>query len=381
MVDIVMKKNIEDLWIANPEGFKARLAEDRPLKLDSGLSFAPLHIAYQTYGTLNPEKSNAILVCHALTGDQFVASINPFTGEPGWWTELIGSGKVIDPSNYYIICSNILGGCMGTSGPTELNQNDKIFGMQFPVVTIGDMVSAQERLITSLGIEKLFCVIGGSMGGMQVLEWLRRFPDRMISAAAIATSYRNSTQNIAFNEVGRQSIMADPNWMRGKYYKKGVKPKNGLAVARMLAHITYLSHEGMQIKFGRMLQDLDDITYEFKTDFRVQSYLNHQGTKFVNRFDANSYLYLTKAMDYFDLESSTGGDLSLAFASGTSKLFIACFSSDWLFPISESIELVKAMKTAGRDVIFREFKSSKGHDAFLLDEPEFHDSLNKFLNP
>jgi len=359
---------------------KARLAEDKKIELESKLMLGPVDIAYKTYGQLNKDKSNAILICHALTGDQFVASTNPITNEPGWWTEIVGKNKIIDPDKHYIICSNVLGGCMGTSGPTQLDNTGKELGMQFPVITIGDMVSVQERLINYLGIDKLLCIIGGSMGGMQVLEWLRKFPYRMNAVASISTSYKNSAQNIAFHEVGRQAIISDPFWNNGNYYNMQNKPVNGLSVARMLAHITYLSPKKMQIKFGRMLQDIDSLTYEFKNDFRVQNYLHYQGDKFTNRFDANSYLFLTKAMDYFDMEYNSGGDLPVAFRRGDAKIYLASFTSDWLFPVSDILELEKVMKSVKRDVTCKVFKSDNGHDAFLLFEPEFQNSLNNFIS-
>jgi homoserine O-acetyltransferase/O-succinyltransferase len=371
--------------VISPKGFVAHLGEDEPLLLKSGKKLTQFQIAYQIYGKLNPDKSNAILICHALTGDQFVASQNPYTIRGGWWEEVVGPGKVINTDNYFVICSNVLGGCMGSSGPTSKTKNGKPYGMRFPIVNIADMASAQQRLVKSLGIRKLLAVVGGSMGGMQTLAWLHQFPHFMNGAVVISTSFRNSTQNIAFNEVGRQSIVSDPEWCEGRYFEHGAQPIRGLSVARMLAHITYLSPQGLHQKFGRRLQTTGEhdirhgYAYDFKQDFQIESYLNHQGSTFVKRFDANSYLYLSKAMDYFDLEQDAGGDLVEAFEQGDAKIFVATFSSDWLFTAEESRIMVDAMRDAGRNVEWTEFESKWGHDAFLLRHEKFWKSLREFL--
>jgi homoserine O-acetyltransferase len=341
---------------------------------------APYTIAYQTYGTLNADRSNAIMVCHALTGDQFVAETHPVTGRPGWWEAVVGPGKLIDTQRFFVICVNVLGGCMGTTGPREINPaNGKVFGLKFPVITIGDMVRAQAKLLDHLGIDQLFCVIGGSMGGMQVLEWASKYPKRVFCAVPIACATYHSAQNIAFHEVGRQAIMADPNWCGGNYIPRGKNPTKGLAVARMAAHITYLSEAALTRKFGRRLQEREMVTYGFDADFEVESYLRHQGITFVERFDANSYLYITRAMDYFDMEAEHG-TVAKAFADTTVRFCVISFTSDWLFPTSESREIVHALNAAGANVSFVEIATDKGHDAFLLDEPEFHKTLDGFLD-
>ena len=292
----------------------AHFDEAEPLRLDCGAELAPFSIAYMTYGTLNAAKSNAILICHALTGDQFVVGPHPITGKPGWWETIVGPGRPVDTDRYFVICPNIIGGCMGSTGPASINPaTGKPYGLDFPVITIRDMVRAQVRLIDRLGIGDLFSVIGGSMGGMQVLEWAANFGDRVFSAVPIATAPRHSSQNIAFHEVGRQAVMADPDWRNGRYLEEGVAPRKGLSVARMAAHITYLSSKALHEKFGRKLQDRDALTFGFDADFQVESYLRHQGSTFVDRFDANSYLYITRAMDYFDLAADHGGTLSNAF--------------------------------------------------------------------
>lgn len=362
-------------------GHRLILGEDRPLKLDCGVDLAPVTIAYQTYGRLNAEKSNAILICHALTGDHYVAEPHPVTGKPGWWHELVGPGRVLDTDRYFLICSNILGGCMGSTGPASINPaTGEPWCLDFPVITIGDMVRAQVRLIDHLGIGQLFAVIGGSMGGMQVLEWAARHPERVFAAVPIATAARHSAQNIAFNEVGRQAVMADPDFRGGRYPLYGVSPAAGLAVARMAAHITYLSEAALHRKFGRNLEGRDHVTYGFDADFQVESYLRHQGSTFVERFDANSYLLITRAMDYFDLAADTGGVLAQAFAGTKVRFCVISFTSDWLFPTRESRAVVHALNAVAANVSFVEVESDKGHDAFLLDEPEFHDTLSGFLN-
>lgn len=354
---------------------------DRRLKLDCGVDLTGVTLAYQTYGRLNAEKSNAILVCHALTGDQFVADTHPVTGKPGWWQVMIGPGLPIDTDRFFIICANVLGGCMGTTGPSNNDPaTGKPYGLSFPVITVGDMVRLQSWLIDHLGIDKLFAVIGGSMGGMQVLQWAATYPDRVFAAVPIACAARHSAQNIAFHEVGRQAIMADPEWRGGAYQSEGTSPARGLSVARMAAHITYLSEAALHRKFGRNLQDRLAVTYGFDADFQVESYLRHQGSIFVDRFDANSYLYITRAMDYFDLAAQFGGTLPLAFKDTVTRFCLVSFTSDWLFPTSESRAVVHALNAVAANVSFVEIESDKGHDAFLLDEPEFFKVLRGFLN-
>ena len=353
---------------------------DAPLTLDCGKTVAPLTVAYMTYGTLNAERSNAILVCHALTGDQFVASAHPVTGKPGWWDTLVGPGKPIDTDRFFVVCANVLGGCMGTTGPAEVRANGRPYGLDFPVVTIRDMVRAQAMLLDALGVEKVMCVIGGSMGGMQVLQWAATFPERVVSAVPIATAARHSAQNIAFHEVGRQAIMADPDWKGGTYQLHGTNPSKGLAVARMAAHITYLSEQALQRKFGRELQDRDEVSFGFGADFQIESYLRHQGFAFVDRFDANSYLYITRAMDYFDLAAEHGGVLAKAFQDARTRFLIISFTSDWLFPTAENKLVAHALNQGAATVSFVEIATDRGHDAFLLDEPEMFSTVRGFLN-
>jgi homoserine O-acetyltransferase len=358
-----------------------RFGMDAPLVLDCGASLAPLEIAYQTYGTLNADRSNAILVCHALTGDQYVASAHPITGRPGWWNTIVGPGRPVDTNRYFVICANVIGGCIGSTGPTSINPaTGKPYGLSFPVITIGDMVNAQARLVEALGIEQLFCVIGGSMGGMQVLQWAYDYPDKVFCAVPIATAAWHSAQNIAFHEVGRQAIMADPDWCNGDYLAQDKRPEKGLAVARMAAHITYLSESALHDKFGRNLQDRQKVGFGFEADFQVESYLRYQGSTFVDRFDANSYLYLTRAMDYFDLAAEYGDVLAEAFRGTPTRFCVVSFTSDWLFPTSESRDIVQALNASAANVSFVEIESQKGHDAFLLDEPELFATLTGFLN-
>ncbi len=358
----------------------AVLGIERPLRLDCGVDLGPYRVAYQTYGTLNPDKSNAVLVCHALTGDQFAAEQHPVTGKEGWWESMVGPGKVLDPAHYFIICVNVLGGCMGTTGPLACEPaSGQPWNLRFPVVTVGDMVRAQAALLDHLGIPDLFCVIGGSMGGMQVLEWAASHPARVFSAVPIACAARHSAQNIAFHEVGRQAIMADPEWKGGDYRLHQTAPARGLAVARMTAHITYLSEQALQRKFGRALQDRNALGFGFDADFQVESYLRHQGSTFVDRFDANSYLYITRAMDYFDLAGGYGGALANAFRGTPTRFCLVSFTSDWLFPTRESREIVHALNAAAANVSFVEVESDKGHDAFLLEEPEMFRTLAGFL--
>jgi len=354
---------------------------DEPLRLDCGRMLSPFTLAYRTDGELNRARSNAILVCHALSGDQFVAGTHPVTARAGWWQTMVGPGKPIDTGRYCVICVNVLGGCMGSTGPADIDPaTGKPYALAFPVITIADMVRAQAMLMDALGIARLLSVTGGSMGGMQALEWAARFPQRVASAMPLATAAGHTAQNIALHEVGRQAIMADPDWRGGNYLSEGVRPERGLAVARMIGHISYLSEAALAQKFGRALQDRDTLSYGFGADFRVESYLRHQGSSFVARFDANSYLYITRAMDYFDLAAPHGGNLSAAFAGANDTRFlVVSFTSDWLFPTAENVRIAEALTAAGAAVEFQELDSSKGHDAFLLHEPELFDSVRRFL--
>ncbi|MBL8555499.1 MAG: homoserine O-acetyltransferase [Phenylobacterium sp.] len=357
-----------------------RFPANQPLRLDSGAQLAPLEIGYKTYGALNADKSNAVLVCHALSGDQHLASTHPVTGKPGWWDRFVGPGKPLDPERHFIVCTNVVGGCMGTTGPASVDpKTGEAYGLTFPVITIRDMVRAQSMLIDAMGIETLFAVIGGSMGGMQAIQWAADYPERVFSVVCIAAAARHSAQNIAFHEVGRQAIMADPNWMSGAYLAAGVRPEKGLAVARMAAHITYLSEAALQRKFGRELQR-DGLSWGFDADFQVESYLRHQGTSFVDRFDANSYLYITRALDYFDLAAQYDGVLAQAFVGARKvKFCVLSFSSDWLYPTPESRDIVRALNGAGCRASFAEIQTDKGHDAFFLDEPLLDATLKGFL--
>jgi homoserine O-acetyltransferase len=362
------------------DGGTLAFGPDRPLRLESGARLDHVEIAYRTYGALNADKSNAILICHALTGDQHVASQHPVTGKPGWWTQMVGPGKPIDPARHFVICSNVVGGCMGATGPSSINPaTGKPWNLAFPVITIADMVRAQAMLIDALGIDTLFAVVGGSMGGMQALQWAADYPQRVYSVVCLASAARHSAQNIAFHELGRQAIMADPDWRAGDYASFGVRPEKGLGVARMAAHITYLSEQALQRKFGRELQR-DGLSWGFDADFQVESYLRHQGAAFVDRFDANSYLYITRATDYFDLAAAHGGLLAEAFRAARDVRFcVLSFTSDWLYPTPESRSIVRALNAAGARASFLEIDSDKGHDAFLLDEPVMRDAVAGFL--
>ncbi len=352
-----------------------------PLKLDCGKEINNFPIAYETYGELNSEKSNAILVFHALTGDQYVSGKNPITNKDGWWSYVVGENKPIDTNKFFVICANVIGGCMGSYGPNAINvSTGKQIGTDFPIITINDMVNAQYELIKYLEIDKLFAVVGGSMGGMQVLQFVANFPDKAKLAIPIACTSSHSAQNIAFNELGRQAIMADSKWENGFYSNYKLNPDKGLAVARMAAHITYLSEKGLQEKFGRKLQDRDSLRYGFEADFQIESYLRYQGSVFVDRFDANSYLYITRAMDYFDLSKQYKGNLSDAFKKTKTKFFVISFTSDWLYPTSENREIVIALNSIGADVGFVEIESDKGHDSFLLDVPSFLKTLGDYIN-
>ena len=362
-------------------GHRVELGGKTPLELDCGASLGPFTLAYQTYGTLNRERSNAVLICHALSLDQFVLGPHPITGRPGWWELMVGPGKPFDTDRYFVICGNVLGGCMGTAGPKELNaETGRPYGLDFPVITIRDMVKAQAMLLDHLGIEQLFCVTGGSMGGMQVLQWAASFPERCFSAVPIACAARHSAQNIAFHEVGRQAIMADPEWRDGRYLEHGTEPVRGLAVARMAAHITYLSESALHRKFGRALHDRSSVTYGFDADFQVESYLRYQGQSFVERFDANSYLYITRAMDYFDLAAEYEGVLANAFRGINTRFCVISFTGDWLYPTAENRAIVRALAAVAANVSFVEVVSDKGHDAFLLDEPDMFETLRGFLS-
>ena len=365
----------------NPHSRVVRFGPDRPLRLDAGVDLSPFQIAYQTYGMLNPERSNAVLICHALTGDQHVANLHPVTQKPGWWETMVGSGRPIDTERYFVICPNALGACMGSTGPASTNPKTGMpWGLDFPVITIRDMVRAQAMLLDHLGIESLFSIAGGSMGGMQVLQWTVSYPQRAFSALPIAAATRHSAQNIAFHEVGRQAVMADPEWRQGRYFIEGTNPRRGLAVARMGAHITYLSDAALHRKFGRRFQDRDNPTFSFDADFQVESYLRYQGITFVERFDANSYLYLTRAMDYFDIAADHGGVLAKAFKGTPTRFCVISFTSDWLFPTSDSRAIVHALNAGGALVSFAEIVTDKGHDAFLLDEPELFAIVRGFLD-
>ena len=355
------------------------LSCEESLLLDSGKSINKFQIAYQTYGELNSNKDNAILICHALTGDQFPAEESPITKKNGWWDLMVGPNKPIDTNKYFVICSNVLGGCVGTTGPNDINpETSKIYGLDFPTITIRDMVKVQKILIDELGIAKLRSVIGGSMGAMQVLQWAATFPEFVKSTVCIAGSLKHSAQNIAFDEAGRQSIMLDPNWNQGRYIEFDQKPENGLSVARMIAHITYLSETAFQNKFGRNLQEKKDLSFGFGIDFQVESYLRYQGRSFVDRFDANSYLYMTRAMDYFDVSEEIKNNQKRILENEI-RFLVLSFTSDWLFPTKESREIVSLLNSIGSNVSFAEVVSDRGHDSFLLDEPQFFRVCEGFL--
>ncbi|MEZ4518614.1 MAG: homoserine O-acetyltransferase [Chloroflexota bacterium] len=357
-------------------------AEDEPFVLESGATLSPVTLAYETYGRLNADRSNAILIVHALSGSGHAAGLHSADDQhPGWWDECIGPGKAFDTDRFFIICSNVLGSCYGSSGPSSIDPSTgKPYGLNFPVVTIGDMVRAQQHLIDHLGIDRLLCVAGGSMGGMQALEWAAHHSDRLRAVIPLATTARHSPMLIAFSEVGRQAIYADPAWNGGDYYDNGKRPDAGLAVARMVGHITYLSDASMQQKFGRRLQTQEQYGYEFQTEFAVESYLKYNGNNFTRRFDANSYLYVTKAMDYFDL-SAPSGSLAAAFADSASlKYLVVSFTSDWLYPSYHSKELVRALYAVGADVTYLDIESTWGHDAFLLEVDTMTRLLSSFLD-
>lgn len=354
---------------------------NKKLKFESGVEFGPITVAYETYGKLNEKKDNAILLIHALTGDAHAAFWHGENDKkPGWWDDMTGPGKAFDTDKYFIVSTNILGGCSGTTGPSSINpETGKPYGLTFPVFTIEDTVKVQKELLDYLGINCLYAVAGGSMGGMQAMQFVMSYPDKVKSAILIATTSRLSPQGIAFNAVGRNSIISDPNWQNGDYYDKENKPDRGLANARMIGHITYLCEEAMYNKFGRKLQDKEGYDFNFDVDFQVESYLKHQGQIFVDRFDANSYLYITKAVDYFD-PASKYGSLQNAFKNSDAKFLIISFDSDWLFPSSQAKEIVKTLMQSGKDVSYCEIKSPCGHDAFLLEFDVQNKIIKSFLN-
>jgi homoserine O-acetyltransferase len=367
----------------SPDVEHQHVAFEDGLLLDCGIALRRLVVAYRTYGRLNADSSNAILVCHALTGDQYVAERHPVTGREGWWDMVVGPGRPIDTERFFVVCANVLGGCMGSTGPRSQRDdadgsNAGRWGVDFPPVTIRDMVRAQKRLIDHLGIRRLFAVVGGSMGGMQVLEWTATYPESVFAAVPIACAAYQSAQNIAFNEVGRQAIFADPDWHGGRYWEQGRVPARGLAVARMVAHITYLSEEALTRKFGRRTRGTQPDSL-FGDIFEVESYLRHQGSSFVRRFDAASYLSITRATDYFDLAEEYGGTLAAAFTGSRTRFCVVSFSSDWLYPTAESRMIARSLNASAANVSFVEIRSDKGHDAFLLDEPDFHRTLAGFL--
>ncbi|MEM7666037.1 MAG: homoserine O-acetyltransferase [Pseudomonadota bacterium] len=353
------------------------LVDDLPL--DCGQALGGAQIAYETYGDLNADKSNAVLICHALTGDQYVASAHPITGKPGWWERMVGPGKPIDTDRFHVICANVIGSCMGSTGPASHAPDGQPYAMRFPVITIRDMVRGLVALLDGLGIEQLHTVVGGSMGGMQALSLAANWPERAARVLVIASTARHSAQNIAFHEVGRQAIMADPAWADGDYYATDASPDNGLAVARMAAHITYLSEEGLTEKFGRRLQDRTSKSFGFDADFQVESYLRYQGSGFTQRFDANSYLYITRAMDYFDLAEEHGGKLANAFAGTDARFCLVSFDTDWLYPTAESRHIVHALNAAGAKVSFVELSAPNGHDSFLLEHQQLDRVVQGFL--
>jgi len=363
-----------------PETEHQAVIFDDGLALDCGRRLRTLTVAYRTYGRLNDARSNAVLICHALTGDQYVAEENPVTGKPGWWDRLVGPGKPVDTGRFFVICANVLGGCMGSTGPRSPHDDrpDQPWGTEFPTVTINDMVRAQKRLVDHLGIDKLFAVIGGSMGGMQVLAWAAMYPNAVFAAVPIAAAAYHSAQNIAFHEIGRQAIAADPCFHGGRYWSEGVKPERGLAVARMTAHITYVSEAALTRKFGRKIQDAAELS-SLGDRFEVESYLNYQGSSFVRRFDANSYLTITRAMDLFDIAADHDGQLAKAFAGTRTRFLLVSFSSDWLFPTAQSRAIARALNQVAANVSFVEIISDKGHDAFLLDEPDLFRVLSGFI--
>lgn len=358
---------------------ESKLAHFPSIGLDCGVTLQSVDVAYETYGRLDEAKSNAILVTHAFSGDAHAAGVDA-GGRQGWWDDMIGPGKGFDTSKYFVICSNVLGGCRGTTGPSSIDPaSGKPYAMKFPVITIGDMVRLQKMLIDSLGIEQLLAVAGGSMGGMQVLEWVAAYPNAVRCALPIATSWRHSAQQIAFNEVGRQAVMFDPDWNGGNYYSTSKPPARGLSIARMVGHITYMSDESMRQKFGRRLRDKDAFGFDFEVDFEVESYLRYRGAQFVDRFDANSYLFITKAMDYFDVTQGRGA-LPTVFENADTRFLVISFTSDWLYPTYQSLEIVRALRSRNREVAFVELESNYGHDAFLVEVKEESEIVGGFLD-
>jgi homoserine O-acetyltransferase len=357
---------------------ETKLAHFDSLRLDSGVELAPVQVAYETWGELNAARSNAILIEHAFSGDAHAAGISAEAGQTGWWDNMIGPGKAFDTDKYFVICSNVLGGCRGSSGPSSMNPaTDAPYAMTFPIISIGDMVRLQKMLIDSLGIRRLLAISGGSMGGMQVLEWAVAYPEAVACAIPIASTARHSAQQIAFNEVGRQAIMGDPEWSEGNYYGK-TRPARGLAVARMVGHITYMSDDSMREKFGRRLRGKDEFAFDFSAEFEVESYLRYRGSQFVDRFDANSYLYITKAMDYYDLAQGRPS-LGAALQPARARFLVISFTSDWLYPSYQSLEIVRALRSLNRDVAYCELPSNYGHDAFLVDVAEQTDVVRGYL--
>jgi homoserine O-acetyltransferase len=353
---------------------------DDPLVLESGRTLGPVDIVYEAYGEPNADRSNAILICHALSGDHHAAGVHDLHDRyTGWWDSMIGPGKGFDTRKYWVICSNIIGGCKGSTGPTSIHPDTgRPYGLDFPIVTIGDMVTAQKNLVDHLGISRLYCVAGGSMGGFQVLEWSLRYPHMVRSAITIASAARLSTQAIAFNAVGRSAITRDPEWQGGQYNGNSQGPEKGLAIARMVGHITYLSELLLDAKFGRRLQSANRLSYNFANEFAIESYLDHKGSAFTKRFDANSYLYITKAMDYFDIASSYG-PLKEAFALAQARYLFVSYSTDWLFPTAQTKEMVRALLSNGKSVSFIEIESPYGHDAFLVEEEKLTRMISGFL--
>ncbi len=369
------KKEYGDLGVVETRYFTFAAPPDS-LKLEGGQSLGPVTLAYETYGTLDQKKSNAVLICHALSGDAHAAGRHEGEEDPGWWDAMIGPGKAFDTEKYFVICSNVIGGCKGSTGPSSVNpKTGKPYGLDFPVITIGDMVEAQRYLLDHLGIDKLLCVAGGSMGGMQVLQWVAAYPEKVRAAIPIATALKHSPQQIAFDEVGRQAVMADPDWREGDYYGQS-QPEKGLAVARMIGHITYMSDQSMEEKFSRRLKE-KDYSFKFTTDFEVEGYLRYRGDNFVKRFDANSYLYITKAMDYFDV---SGQKLIPARRTIETRFLVIAFKSDWLYPLYQSQEIVRQLKIRHADATYCEIHSTYGHDAFLLEVQEQTRLVKHFLD-
>ena len=367
------------IHLVKPENFLFGESESDALELDCGKKLYSVNIRYETYGELNDDGTNAVLIEHALSGDAHVSGKHsPDDAKPGWWDEMVGPGKYLDTNKYFVVCSNVIGGCAGSTGPRSINpKTGKLYNMDFPVITIADMARAQKRLMEHLKIKKWLSIVGGSMGGMQALEWAINYPDLMESVIPIATTARLSPQAIAFDWVGRQAILEDSNWREGNYSEED--QQNGLSTARMLAHITYLSDESMYNKFGRNLQDSPSYSFAFKRDFAVESYLEYQGRRFTERFDANSYLYITRATDYFDISAKAGGDLAKALEPAKCHFLVVSFSSDWLFPASQSEELVKALLKNQCEVSYCEVQSSYGHDAFLLEVDTLGKMISDFL--